>query len=1320
MRDSPKRFRVAFSFAGEKRDFVSKVASILASRFGEEAILYDKYHEAEFARRDLGIYLPDLYHDQSDLIVVVVCPEYDEKEWTGLEWTAIHDLLKKRQDDDVMLCHFEHATLKGLFSTAGWIELDSKTPEQTADLILQRLALNEGKPKDHYTANERFLDAIRLETEAPPEPKLTPDAVDQLAAQLLPTILEELASHGPAGTVPIPQQLEVRPELAPLVLDPPPLVANLCERRSTVENMKSALVQTNWLAIRADSGWGKTQLAALVARQMEGPTLWVRLRDRNSRQAAAFLDACFRTIPVTKPQSRLEHWIPELCSALSDRTLIVLDDLPRFDAEDPLGIRLLLLVRALSGQNTRLLSTSGHRLSTRLTDALGERVCGIDSPLFTETEIAELLLAHGAPPEMTESQRVNFITTVTHGHPVLLVAVARFLKDKKWRFTDAEIDDLLRGEHATLIADETLERLIATISDEHTRSLLYRLRLTIGEFSTDDANAVASVDPVIDRSSERLHDLTGLWVQRESHDRFKLSPLVKALPEANLPIPTRRETHFTLGTRILRRRVLDPFEGVQAILHFVGAEQHDRAAFILLQALQSILRAGEVGDASTLLMLWANTPIAREVTCSLRVLLRAYQIEARSRHGLSVYFALSDLKQLVTTLPEEETWALLGIIAVAGRTVSELDPTFANRIASETIRTWSKWRGPDGEALPLPEGFDPVDLLWMTARALTTNEHIRDWLSAVRQLSDESRARLFASDLAEDCCITLANRPWLEEHKKSEENRDWETVQSGLDELITSAGEFGQTYLKACAVRAKIIVIADYQDDISTAVAHAEQCLADGLDDPRAEFLIRESVGCQYTFKGMFREARDWFAGAFAVKAGCPTLTRVTALVHASRAFGQANPNDGVRYADEAILLAEKVPHVAENMAVQIRGEVAIARWLADDRPGAYAALDEAAEVLNSSSTRDAYWQGLFMCFGHTCGYFAGVARTGKPPSQARDGSPWAAPERGFFFRDHGGMAELYVERQAPTIFVHLTQFAEGVASDSGADKWAARGLEAARTSNLPTVAGVFANLSIVPSIARGEYERAIELGIESGRQIAAAKYLTDRDGVSVWEEFDVDSVLQEAGESLSKQAEEYGAMSVMLAVAFHIARELIVVEVDVADRVGRLTQFIQELAVSSPCQQHWEAIVDVFERILIQREPPNELVEFGNQQSDWLIKHLAYFGSTLHPNASLVDAAVGHLTVLSVSASIFDAGAERRIILPFIDGYWRAAFERERFRFSAPSLVESELQESSEAPAPTQTRMILRTIARGLGVRISDSARSWLAEGAAPPDVAV
>ena len=148
---STKRFRIAFSYAGEKRPFVAGVAGILAKRFGEPAILYDKFHEAEFARNDLAIYLPNLYNRDADLVVVVVCTDYDAKEWTGLEWLAIHDLLQQRRREEVMLCRFDHAQIDGLFRGAGFIELDTKSPEQFAKLILERLALNEGQPKDHYT-----------------------------------------------------------------------------------------------------------------------------------------------------------------------------------------------------------------------------------------------------------------------------------------------------------------------------------------------------------------------------------------------------------------------------------------------------------------------------------------------------------------------------------------------------------------------------------------------------------------------------------------------------------------------------------------------------------------------------------------------------------------------------------------------------------------------------------------------------------------------------------------------------------------------------------------------------------------------------------------------------------------------------------------------------------------------------------------------------------------------------------------------------------------------------------------------------------------
>ena len=50
---SGRRFKVALSFPGERREFVEKVAEKLASALGRESVFYDKYYEAELARGNI-------------------------------------------------------------------------------------------------------------------------------------------------------------------------------------------------------------------------------------------------------------------------------------------------------------------------------------------------------------------------------------------------------------------------------------------------------------------------------------------------------------------------------------------------------------------------------------------------------------------------------------------------------------------------------------------------------------------------------------------------------------------------------------------------------------------------------------------------------------------------------------------------------------------------------------------------------------------------------------------------------------------------------------------------------------------------------------------------------------------------------------------------------------------------------------------------------------------------------------------------------------------------------------------------------------------
>jgi hypothetical protein len=55
MTTTSKRFRVALSFPGEKRDYVRQVADALAAKLGKDRVFYDDYYTAELARPELDV-----------------------------------------------------------------------------------------------------------------------------------------------------------------------------------------------------------------------------------------------------------------------------------------------------------------------------------------------------------------------------------------------------------------------------------------------------------------------------------------------------------------------------------------------------------------------------------------------------------------------------------------------------------------------------------------------------------------------------------------------------------------------------------------------------------------------------------------------------------------------------------------------------------------------------------------------------------------------------------------------------------------------------------------------------------------------------------------------------------------------------------------------------------------------------------------------------------------------------------------------------------------------------------------------------------------
>lgn len=134
-------FDVALSFPGESRAYVDQVAAALEHLVGPDRYFYDNNYVAQLARPSLDTFLQAIYRDRTKLIVVFVGADYDQKEWCGIEFRAIREVLNARAADRIMYVRLDDGAVEGVLRLDGYVDARRFTPEQIAGFIQERVAL---------------------------------------------------------------------------------------------------------------------------------------------------------------------------------------------------------------------------------------------------------------------------------------------------------------------------------------------------------------------------------------------------------------------------------------------------------------------------------------------------------------------------------------------------------------------------------------------------------------------------------------------------------------------------------------------------------------------------------------------------------------------------------------------------------------------------------------------------------------------------------------------------------------------------------------------------------------------------------------------------------------------------------------------------------------------------------------------------------------------------------------------------------------------------------------------------------------------------
>jgi hypothetical protein len=137
-------FDVGLSFPGEARGLVEAVAQRLEHAIGPDRYFYDNNYIAQLARPNLDVLLQEVYRHRSRLVVVFIGQAYQAKDWCGIEWRAIREIIAERRDAGrIMFVRVDDGEVDGVFKTDGYVDARRHDPDALAAMIAERAQMLE-------------------------------------------------------------------------------------------------------------------------------------------------------------------------------------------------------------------------------------------------------------------------------------------------------------------------------------------------------------------------------------------------------------------------------------------------------------------------------------------------------------------------------------------------------------------------------------------------------------------------------------------------------------------------------------------------------------------------------------------------------------------------------------------------------------------------------------------------------------------------------------------------------------------------------------------------------------------------------------------------------------------------------------------------------------------------------------------------------------------------------------------------------------------------------------------------------------------------
>lgn len=194
------------------------------------------------------------------------------------------------------------------------------------------------------------------------------------------------------------------------------------------------------------------------------------------------------------------------------------------------------------------------------------------------------------------------------------------------------------------------------------------------------------------------------------------------------------------------------------------------------------------------------------------------------------------------------------------------------------------------------------------------------------------------------------------------------------------------------------------------------------------------------------------------------------------------------------------------------------------------------------------------------------------------------------------------------------------------------------------------------------------------------------------------------------------GILPLFLSVAHAMEEGYAESEPMATNLIGLLERNAQELHEESERDGLWTAAAALCRAVFLEHHRALDLIERTKE----LDRHAGYAWKTLCA-LSYLGASVDKYAIPALRVSLHMAIAEfvcagtsripelySSVVVPWFETYWLRTFERMRFRFQTPKLVEMDLRAARDSDPSVRVQRILRSVAFGLNVALPERGREW------------